>query len=79
MMVRLPYNNYTESCVIDAAGRWRKRNVWYPGRSARDALREVTIVQGNEAMLNAQKSAEVVVGMCPKKDSAQSKSVHVNY
>ena len=49
------------------AGRWRERNVWYLGRSARDALRKVTTVQGNEAVLNAQKSAEAKVGMCPKK------------
>ena len=26
-------NNYTESCGINVAGRWRERNVWYPGRS----------------------------------------------
>lgn len=35
MRVRLPNKpkpgNYTESCVINAAGRWRERNVWYPG------------------------------------------------
>ena len=37
------------------------------GRSARDALKGVTTVQGNEAVLNAQKSAEVIVGMCLKK------------
>ena len=26
-------NSYTESLVVDATGRWRERNVWYPGRS----------------------------------------------
>ncbi|MBL1488551.1 arginase [Klebsiella pneumoniae] len=38
MRARLHYklkpNNYTESCGIDVAGRWRERNVQYPGRSA---------------------------------------------
>ena len=37
MRVRLPYkpkpNNYTESCMINVADRWREGNVWYPGRS----------------------------------------------
>ena len=36
--VRLPDkpkpNNYTESHGINETGRWRKRNVWYPRRSA---------------------------------------------
>ena len=27
-------NNYTESCMVNVADRWRERNVWYPGRSA---------------------------------------------
>ena len=27
------------------AGRWRERNVWYPGRSAWKALRKVTTVE----------------------------------
>ena len=35
-------NNYTESCGIDMAGGWRERNVWYPGRSVRYALRGVS-------------------------------------
>ena len=43
------------------ADRWRERNVWYPGRPVRNALREVTTAQGNEAVLNAQESAEVIV------------------
>ena len=48
MRVRLPGKpkpkSYTESCGIDVAGRWRERNVWYPGRPARQALRGVTAV-----------------------------------
>ena len=48
MRVRLPNkpkpNNYTESCVIDVAGGWRERNVRYPGRSARNALKGVTVI-----------------------------------
>lgn len=47
MRVRLLFkpkpNSYTESCVINAAGRWRERNVWYPGRSAGNALKGVTM------------------------------------
>ncbi len=54
-------DNYTEPCVVNAADRWRKRSVWYPGRSARNAPKGVTTVQGNEAVLNVQKSAEVIV------------------
>ena len=65
MRVRLQYkskpNNYTESCMINEADGWRGRNVWYLGRSVRNALKGVTTVQGNEAVLNAQKSAEVIV------------------
>ena len=26
-------NSYTEPMAVNAAGRWRERNVWYPGRS----------------------------------------------
>ena len=40
-------NNYTESCMINEADRWRGRNVWYPGRSVRYALKGVTIAQSN--------------------------------
>ena len=51
MRVRLQYklkpNNYTESYRVDAAGRWRERNVWYPGRSVRYALKEVTTVKSS--------------------------------
>ena len=38
-------DNYTESCGIDVADRWRERNVWYPGRSARNALKRATIIK----------------------------------
>lgn len=65
MRVRLPYklkpDNYTESCMVDVADGWREGNVWYPGRSAWNALKGVTTVQGNKAVLNMQKSAEVIV------------------
>ena len=37
-------NNYTESCTVNVADRWRKRNVWYPGRSARYVPKGTTIV-----------------------------------
>ena len=37
-------NSYTELAVVDAAGRWRERNVWYPGRAARDASKEANVV-----------------------------------
>ena len=36
-------NNYTESCMINVADRWREGNVWYPGRSVWNALKGVTI------------------------------------
>ena len=65
MRVRLLYkpkpDNYTESCMVNVTDGWRERNVWYPGRPVRNALREVTTAQGNEAVLNAQESAEVIV------------------
>ena len=51
MRVRLQYklkpNNYTESYRVDATDRWRERNVWYPGRSVRYALKEVTTVKSS--------------------------------
>ena len=48
MRVRLrnkpkPYS-YTESFSVEMAGRWRERNVWYPGRSAWNALKGVTVI-----------------------------------
>ncbi len=51
MRVRLPYkpkpNNYMESCMIDVADGWRERNVWYPERSVRYVLKEVTTTQSS--------------------------------
>ena len=65
MRVRLPCKfkpyYYTESRVVDAASAWKERNVWYSGRSLRYALKKVSMAQGNEAMLNAEKSAEAIV------------------
>ena len=65
MRVRLLYKpkpeNYTESCMVNVTDGWRERNVWYPGRSVRYAPKGVTTAQGNEAVLNAQESAEVIV------------------
>ena len=52
-------NNYTESCMINEADGWRGRNVWYLGEVC-----AVRLERGNhciKAMLNAQKSAEVIV------------------
>ena len=54
-------NNCTESRGINAADGWRERNVWHLGRPVRNALKEVTTAQGNEAVLNVQESAEVIV------------------
>ena len=51
MRVRLPNkpkpNNYTESCAVNVADGWRERNVRYPGRSVRYALKEVTTVKSS--------------------------------
>ena len=47
--------------MIDVADGWRERNVWYPGRSVWNAPKGVTTAQGNEVVLNIQKSAEVIV------------------
>ena len=63
LQAMLKPNNYTESCMINEADGWRGRNVWYPGRSVWSALKGVTTAQGNEAVLNMQKSAEVIVGI----------------
>ena len=48
MRVSLPHkmkpDSYTESCAVNAADRWREGNVWYPGRSVRNAPRGVTVI-----------------------------------
>ena len=46
-------NSYTESCRVDAAGRWRERTCEYPGRSHRQRKAVVTT--------NCEKSAEAIV------------------
>ena len=80
MRVRLLYKpkpeNYTESCMVNVADRWRERNVcvFAPLRSVQnkhplDALHpgEVCMIcperdnHYREIMLNVQKSAEVIV------------------
>ena len=65
LRIRLHYklksNNYSELTVVDVADIWRESDVWYPGRSVWKALKGVTTVQGNEAVLSIQKSAEVIV------------------
>ncbi len=58
---KLKSDNYTESCMVNVADGWRERNVWYSWRSAWNAPKGVTTVQGNKAVLNVQKSAEVIV------------------
>lgn len=82
MRVRLPHksklDNYTESYRIDAADRWRKRNVWVsaPLQSVQykrplDVLypREVCTESSERSnrccktTLNVQKSAEVIVAV----------------
>ena len=49
MGVRLSYkpkpDSYTESCIIDVADGWREGNVWYPGRSVRNVLKGITIIE----------------------------------
>lgn len=63
MRVRLLYkpkpDNYTESCMVNVTDGWRERNVWYPGRSARNAPKRRN--RSCKAALNAQKSAEAIV------------------
>ena len=38
-------DSYTESCAVNAADGWRERNVWYPGRSVRNAPKGVTVIE----------------------------------
>ena len=49
MRVSLQYkmkpDSYTESCAVNAADGWRERNVWYPGRSVRNAPKGVTVIE----------------------------------
>ena len=47
MRVSLPHkmkpDSYTESYAVNAADGWRERNVWYPERSVRNALKRATV------------------------------------
>ena len=45
LLTKLKPNNYTESCGINVADGWRERNVWYPGRSVRNVLKGITIIE----------------------------------
>ena len=47
LQCKLKPDSYTESCMVDVADGWRERNVWYPGRSVRYALKEVTTAQSS--------------------------------
>ena len=38
-------DNYTESRMVNVADRWRERDVWYPGRSVRNVLKGITIIE----------------------------------
>ena len=40
-------DNYTERYAVDVADGWRERNVRYPGRSVRYALKGVTTAQSS--------------------------------
>lgn len=48
MRIRLPYksksNNYTESCLVNVADRWREGTCEYPGRSVWYVLKEITVI-----------------------------------
>ena len=44
LLSKIKPDNYTESCAVNAADRWRERNVWYPGRSVRNAPKGVTAI-----------------------------------
>ena len=45
LLDKMKPDSYTESCAVNAADGWRERNVWYPGRSVRNALKGVTIIE----------------------------------
>ena len=45
LLGKIKPDSYTEPCAVNAADRWRERNVWYPGRSVRKALKRVTITE----------------------------------
>ena len=47
MLNKLKPSNYTESCIVNVADGWRERNVWYPGRSVRNASKGVTTAKSS--------------------------------
>ena len=44
LLFKIKPDSYTESCAVNAADGWRERNVWYPGRSVRKALKMATVI-----------------------------------
>ena len=69
-------DNYTESCMVNAAGGWGERNVWVSaplrsvqGKRPLDVLHPGEVCAAcpekdnhcRETVLNAQKSAEAIV------------------
>ena len=44
LRTKIKPDSYTEPCAVNAADRWRERNVWYPGRSVRNALKGATVI-----------------------------------
>ena len=47
LLIKPKTDNYTESCMANVADGWKERNVWYPGRPVRYALKEITIVENS--------------------------------
>ena len=47
LLTKSKSNNYSELTVVNVADRWRESDVWYPGRSVRYALKEVTTTRGS--------------------------------
>ena len=43
--LKMKPDSYTESCAVNAADIWRKRNVWYPGRSVRNVPKGITVIE----------------------------------
>ncbi len=58
---KLKPNNYTESCMVNVADRWRERNVWYPGRSRQRMELHQQMHKKSVVTTNDEKSAEVIV------------------
>lgn len=45
LLYKIKPDSYTRSWTVNTTDRWRERNVWYPGRSVRNALKRVTITE----------------------------------